>query len=103
MPLISEIDTNLICGSTLKPVMNLDLDLTNFNGGGGMPMECNNMRSMPEKRSKTYDDPARMVNSMHHENFIMEFLFISFKRPRRGRGLKGRQTCWRGAGCWISP
>lgn len=43
--------------------MNLDLDLANFNGGGGMPMECNNMRPMPEKRSKTYDDPARMFQA----------------------------------------
>ena len=42
--------------------MNLDLDLTSFNGGGGMPMECN-MRSMAEKRSKTYEDPAIMVSS----------------------------------------
>ena len=53
--------------------MNLDLDLANFNGGGGMTMECNNMRPMPEKRSKTYDDPARMVSSMRHENFNMEY------------------------------
>ena len=53
--------------------MNLDLDLANFNGGSGMPMECNNMRPMPEKRSKTYDDPARMVSSMRHENFNMEY------------------------------
>ena len=43
--------------------MNLDLDLTSFNGGGGLPMamECN-MRSMAEKRSKTYEDPAIMVS-----------------------------------------
>ena len=43
--------------------MNLDLDLTSFNGGGGLPMECN-MRSMAEKRSKTYEDPAIMVLSL---------------------------------------
>ena len=56
--------------------MNLDLDLTNFNGGGGIPMECNNMRSMPEKRSKTYEDPSRMVSNLHQINFIMEFQFM---------------------------
>ena len=56
--------------------MNLDLDLTNFNGGGGIPMECNNMRSMPEKRSKTYEDPSRMVSSLHQINFIVEFQFM---------------------------
>ena len=82
--------------------MNLDLDLTNFNGGGGIPMECNNMRSMPEKRSKTYEDPSRMVSSLHKINFTMETPF-SFKLPRRGRGLRERRTCWRGAGCWTSP
>lgn len=48
--------------------MNLDLDLTNFNRGDDIPMECNNMRSMPEKRSKTYEDPSRMVSSLSVSN-----------------------------------
>ena len=39
--------------------MELDLDLTSFNGGGGM--ECS-VRSMSDKRSKSYEDPARIVS-----------------------------------------
>lgn len=62
--------------------MNLDLDLTNFNGGGGIPMECNNMRSMPEKRSKTYEDPSGMVsrNKFHHGVLTHALLLVSSPR-----------------------
>ena len=89
--------------------MNLDLDLTSYNGGGGgMLMECN-MRSVAEKRSKTYEDPASMVSSSfcclrHQESELLHIIFLfSFRFQKRGPSLRGRQTCWPRADCWTSP
>ena len=68
--------------------MNLDLDLTSYNGGGGgMLMECN-MRSVAEKRSKTYEDPATMVSSSfcclrHQESGVTHKFSVQFQAPEK--------------------